>query len=65
MTRFAGQTEPHCNPEPEDVKGFEAFLEEYKKLLPAGEVKCCGKIIFQMQNYTGSTTLIYRKSCRM
>lgn len=32
---FAGQTGTTLQPEPEDVKGFEAFLEEYKKLLPA------------------------------
>ena len=32
---FAGQTGTTWNPDPEDVKGFEAFLEEYKKLLPA------------------------------
>ena len=32
---FAGQTGTTLQPEPEDVKGFEAFLEEYKRLLPA------------------------------
>ncbi len=32
---FAGQTGTTLQPDPEDVKGFEAFLEEYKRLLPA------------------------------
>lgn len=40
---FAGQTGTTLKPEPEDVKGFEAFLEEYKKLLPAEKVAVAAK----------------------
>lgn len=40
---FAGQTGTTWNPDPEDVKGFEAFLEEYKKLLPAEKAAACAK----------------------
>ena len=32
---FAGETGTTLDPDPEDVKGFDAFLEEYKKLLSA------------------------------
>ena len=40
---FAGQTGTTLKPEPEDVKGFEAFLEEYKKLLPAEKAAVAAK----------------------
>lgn len=40
---FAGQTGTTLKPEPEDVKGFEAFLEEYKKLLPAEKAVVAAK----------------------
>ena len=40
---FAGQTGTTLQPEPEDVKGFEAFLEEYKKLLPAEKAAVAAK----------------------
>lgn len=40
---FAGQTGTTWNPDPEDVKGFEAFLEEYKKLLPAEKAAVAAK----------------------
>lgn len=40
---FAGQTGTTWNPDPEDVKGFEVFLEEYKKLLPAEKAAACAK----------------------
>lgn len=40
---FAGQTGTTLNPDPEDVKGFEAFLEEYKKLLPAEKAAVAAK----------------------
>ena len=40
---FAGQTGTTLKPEPEDVKGFEAFLEEYKKLLPAEKTAVAAK----------------------
>ena len=40
---FAGQTGTTLNPEPKDVKGFEAFLEEYKKLLPAEKAAVAAK----------------------
>ena len=40
---FAGQTGTTWKPEPEDVKGFEAFLEEYKKLLPAEKAAVAAK----------------------
>ena len=30
-------------PDPEDVKGFEAFLEEYKRLLPAEKAAVAAK----------------------
>ena len=47
---FAGQTGTTWNPDPEDVKGFEAFLEEYKKAPSRREGSGCRKIIFQTQN---------------
>lgn len=40
---FAGQTGTTLAPNPEDVKGFEAFLEEYKKLLPAEKAAVVAK----------------------
>ena len=40
---FAGQTGTTLQPEPEDVKGFEAFLEEYKRLLPAEKAAVAAK----------------------
>ena len=40
---FAGQTGTTLNPDPEDVKGFDAFLEEYKKLLPAEKAAVAAK----------------------
>ena len=40
---FAGQTGTTLAPNPEDVKGFEAFLEEYKKLLPAEKAAVAAK----------------------
>lgn len=40
---FAGQTGTTWNPDSEDVKGFEAFLEEYKKLLPAEKAAVAAK----------------------
>lgn len=40
---FAGQTGTTLKPEPKDVKGFEAFLEEYKKLLPAEKAAVAAK----------------------
>lgn len=40
---FAGQTGTTLKPEPEDVKGFETFLEEYKKLLPAEKAAVAAK----------------------
>ena len=40
---FAGQTGTTWNPDPEDVKGFEVFLEEYKKLLPAEKAAVAAK----------------------
>lgn len=40
---FAGQTGTTWNPDPEDVKGFEAFLEEYKKLLPVEKAAVAAK----------------------
>ena len=40
---FAGQTGTTLQPEPEDVKGFEVFLEEYKKLLPAEKAAVAAK----------------------
>ena len=40
---FAGQTGTTLQPEPEDVKGFEAFLEEYKRLLPAEKAAVVAK----------------------
>ena len=40
---FAGQTGTTLAPKPEDVKGFEAFLEEYKKLLPAEKAAVAAK----------------------
>ena len=43
---FAGQTGTTWNPDPEDVKGFEAFLEEYKKLLPAEKAAVAAKYFF-------------------
>ena len=32
---FAGQTGVTIAPEPEDVQGFDAFIEKYKSTLPA------------------------------
>lgn len=43
---FAGQTGTTLQPEPEDVKGFEAFLEEYKRLLPAEKAAVAAKLFF-------------------
>lgn len=43
---FAGQTGTTLQPEPEDVKGFEAFLEEYKRLLPAEKAAVAAKYFF-------------------
>ena len=44
MTRSSlDRPEPHCNRMPEDVKGFEAFLEEYKRLLPAEKAAVAAK----------------------
>ena len=40
---FAGQTGTTLNPDPEDVKGFDAFLEEYKRLLPAEKAAVAAK----------------------
>lgn len=40
---FAGQTGTTLNPDVEDVKGFDAFLEEYKKLLPAEKAAVAAK----------------------
>ena len=40
---FAGQTGTTLAPNPEDVKGFEAFLEEYKRLLPAEKAAVAAK----------------------
>ena len=40
---FAGQTGTTLAPNPGDVKGFEAFLEEYKKLLPAEKAAVAAK----------------------
>ena len=40
---FAGQTGTTLNPDVEDVKGFDAFLEEYKKLLPAKKAAVAAK----------------------
>ncbi len=40
---FAGQTGTTWKPDPEDVKGFEVFLEEYKKLLPAEKAAVAAK----------------------
>ena len=40
---FAGQTGTTLQPDPEDVKGFEAFLEEYKRLLPAEKAAVAAK----------------------
>ena len=40
---FAGQTGTTLDPDPEDVKGFDAFLEEYKKLLPAEKAAVAAK----------------------
>ena len=40
---FAGQTGTTLAPNPEDVKGFETFLEEYKKLLPAEKAAVAAK----------------------
>lgn len=40
---FAGQTGTTLKPDSEDVKGFEVFLEEYKKLLPAEKAAACAK----------------------
>ena len=40
---FAGQTGTTLQPEPEDVKGFEVFLEEYKRLLPAEKAAVAAK----------------------
>lgn len=40
---FAGQTGTTLAPNPEDVKGFEAFLEEYKKFLPAEKAAVAAK----------------------
>mgnify|MGYP004506853559 FL=1 len=40
---FAGQTGTTLAPNPEDMKGFEAFLEEYKKLLPAEKAAVAAK----------------------
>lgn len=44
---FAGQTGTTLAPNPEDVKGFEAFLEEYKKLLPAEKAAVAAKYFFR------------------
>lgn len=43
---FAGQTGTTLQPEPEDVKGFEVFLEEYKRLLPAEKAAVAAKYFF-------------------
>lgn len=40
---FAGQTGTTLQPNPEDVKGFEAFLEEYERLLPAEKAAVTAK----------------------
>lgn len=40
---FAGQTGTTLQPDPEDVKGFEAFLEEYERLLPAEKAAVAAK----------------------
>jgi len=40
---FAGQTGTTLKPDPEDVKGFETFLKEYKRLLPAEKAAACAK----------------------
>ena len=40
---FAGQPGTTWNPDPEDVKGFDAFLEEYKRLLPAEKAAVAAK----------------------
>ena len=40
---FAGQTGTTLNPDVEDVKGFDAFLEEYKKRLPAEKAAVAAK----------------------
>lgn len=40
---FAGQTGTTLQPDPEDVKGFEAFLEEYERLLPAEKAAVTAK----------------------
>ena len=40
---FAGQTGTTLQPDPEDVKGFETFLKEYKRLLPAEKAAACAK----------------------
>ena len=40
---FAGQTGTTLDPDPEDVKGFDAFLEEYKKLLVAEKAAVAAK----------------------
>ena len=40
---FAGQSGTTLAPDPEDVKGFDAFLEEYKKLLAAEKAAVAAK----------------------
>lgn len=39
---FAGQTGTTIDPKPEDVKGFDAFIEKYKATLPAEKAAIAG-----------------------
>lgn len=39
---FAGQTGTTIEPKPEDVAGFDAFIEKYKSTLPAEKAAVAG-----------------------
>ena len=60
---FAGQTGTTLQPEPEDVKGFEAFPGRVQETASCGEGSRCRKIIFGRKIIPARHSFI--KACRM